>query len=130
MSSFQKRQQTPEQVEIDDFDGDDLEPPSRNRGGGRRLLQSVVGRWYWIVLGLIVGLGAGLYYLSKATVIHSATTTLLVKQSAGSMLFSEEKGGEELDMRSLEALNTVAGKLMSRTLLAKVAAQKELVAQP
>jgi capsular exopolysaccharide synthesis family protein len=130
MSSFQQHKQTPEPVEIDDFEGENLESPARNRGGARRLLQSVVGRWYWIVLGLILGLGAGLYYLSKATVIHSASATLLVKQSAGSMLFSEEKGGEDLDMRSLEALNTVIAKLKSRSLLVKVAAREELTSRP
>lgn len=130
MSTFPKGKQTIDQVEVDDFDGEDLESPARSRGASRRLLQSIVGRWYWIMLGLIIGLGCGLYYLSKATVIHSATATLLVKQSAGSMLFSEDKGGEELDMRSLEGLNTVVGKLKSRSLLAKVAAREELTSQP
>jgi capsular exopolysaccharide synthesis family protein len=129
MSSYQKRNQSSEQSEIDDFD-EEPDAPRRNRGSGRRILQSIIGRWYWIVLGVILGLGGGFYYLSKATVIHSATATLLVKQRATTTLLTENQSSEELDMRSLEALNTVVGKLKSRTLLAKVAAREELTRQP
>jgi capsular exopolysaccharide synthesis family protein len=129
MSSYQKRNQGSEQSEIDDFD-EEPDAPRRNRGSGRRILQSIIGRWYWIVLGVILGLGGGFYYLSKATVIHSATATLLVKQRATTTLLTENQSSEELDMRSLEALNTVVGKLKSRTLLAKVAAREELTRQP
>jgi capsular exopolysaccharide synthesis family protein len=129
MSSYQKRNQSSEQSEIDDFD-EEPDAPRRNRGSGRRILQSIIGRWYWIVLGVILGLGGGFYYLSKATVIHSATATLLVKQRATTTLLTENQSSEELDMRSLEALNTVVGKLKSRTLLAKVAAREELTHQP
>lgn len=129
MSSASSRPPSPEPLEPDPYAGDEFGPASRN-SGGRRFLQKIVGRWYWIVLGLILGLAGGLYYLSKAPAIYSATATLLVKQRAATTLLAEGQGSEELDMRSLEALNTVVGKLKSRTLLAKVAARNELASQP
>lgn len=130
MSSFQFQKSVPERADIDGSGDEDRGSPAPQRNGTGRIWRNIVGRWYWIALGVILGMGGGFYYLSKAATIHSATTTLLVKQSAGSMLFSENRVQEELDMRSMEALNTVAGKLRSRTLLVKVAARRELTGQP
>lgn len=129
MSSVQKRKQAPERVLLDELDEDEIESTPRKPAAARRLLQNIIGRWYWIVLGVILGLGGGFYYLSKAMVVYSATATLLVKQQVATVLLSEGKSEEDLDMRSLEALNTVANKLKSRSLLVKVAAREELTGQ-
>ena len=92
----------------------------------RRMLQVLAGRWCWIVLFAILGLAVSLYYLSKAPPVHSATATLLVKQKSSAVLLSDKDGQEELDMRSDEALNTVAAQLKRRSLLERVVARKDI----
>lgn len=93
---------------------------------GNPFLSTVLGRWPWIILGLLVGLGAGFYYLSKAPRIHSATATVLVKQRGASALLADKDKSDEIDMRSPDALNTVAAQLKRPSLLERVAARTEI----
>lgn len=92
----------------------------------RRVLQVLAGRWCWIALFAILGLAASLYYLSKAPPVHSATATLLVKQKSSAVLLSDKEAQEELDMRSDEALNTVAAQLKRRSLLERVVTREDI----
>lgn len=111
-----------------EFESEDeaIGPSGNGPGAGfhGRLLRVLVGRWYWIVLGAILGTGGGLYYLSKATRIYGASSLLLVKQQSYSLLDKSEQ--QDLDMRSTEALNTVAEQLRRRSLMVQVAGNNDL----
>jgi polysaccharide biosynthesis transport protein len=98
----------------------------RTTPGGNPFLSAVMGRWPWIILGLLVGLGGGYYYLSKAPRIYSATATVLVKQRGASTLLADKDKSDEIDMKSAEALNTVAAQLKRASILERVAASTEV----
>jgi len=99
----------------DDFDS--------NSGAARErlriLLFDLLGRWHWIALGLILGVLGSLYYLSKAPKIYEATSTLLVKQGASSVISRDDD--EDLDLRQNDAVNTVAERVKRAELLTSVA---------
>ena len=119
---------TPLSSQMDDFDDDDDFAES---GGGadrsmktKRLILDLLGRWYWIVLGLILGgLGAA-YYLSKAPKQYSATATLLINQQSSTVMSRDQV--EKIDMRSIEGLNTVAERIRRPELLERVAARVDV----
>lgn len=90
-----------------------------------RLVKDLAGRWYWICLGVILGLGAGMYYLTKANPLFAANSTLLVKQATDSVLTKDQSA--EIDMRSVEAMNTVAERLKRQSLLERVAARTDVL---
>lgn len=85
----------------------------------QQLIRELLGRWHWIALGLVLGLLGAFYYLSKAPNIYEATSTLLVKQGASSVISNEQD--EELDYRSDDAVNTVAQRVKRSALLTLVA---------
>lgn len=93
-------------------------------GMGGRLAVLLIGRWYWIVLGMILGTAGAAYYLSKAVPEYAASATLMVKQRTSGVLGTDQPG--EIDMRSVEAMNTVAERLKRMELLEKVAARGEV----
>ena len=116
-----------------DFDAEDefLDdgPPGPDRGvKTKRLLLDLLGRWYWIALGLVLGILASAYYLSKAPKKYSATSTLLIKQQTSSVMSRDQV--EELDMRSIEGLNTVAERIRRLELLERVAARMDVRVLP
>lgn len=90
-----------------------------------RLVKDLAARWYWIGFGIILGVAAGAYYLSKARPEYSANATLLVKQATTSVLTKDQN--DEIDMRSVEAMNTVAERLKRQSLLERVAARADVV---
>lgn len=89
-----------------------------------RLMKDLLARWYWIGFGIILGVSAGAYYLSKARPEYSANATLLVKQATTSVLTKDQN--DEIDMRSVEAMNTVAERLKRQSLLERVAARTDV----
>jgi succinoglycan biosynthesis transport protein ExoP len=106
---------------IDDDKRDD------NRSGsaaGRRLLQDLLGRWYWIVLGMVLGGGVAVYYLSKAPKDYCASATLLLKEQTASVLGKDQT--DEINLGSIEAMNTVAERLKRQELLEKVASREDV----
>lgn len=111
--------------DLDDYN--DSSPGSRVRG--RQLYYDLLGRWHWIALGLILGILASLYYLSKAPKAYQATSTLLVKQRAATVI--SEAGGQEddIDLRSAEAVNTVAQQVKRVELLTRLAQDPEILTQ-
>lgn len=129
MSFIQHRERIPEvESPLRPLEKEPVKVPwTKNR---RRILQVLAGRWVWIALFAIFGLAGSLYYLSKAPPIHSATATLLVKQKSSAVLLSEKEGQESLDMRSDEALNTVAAQLKRRSLLEKVVSREDIQSLP
>lgn len=116
----------------EDFDDDTEDNSFENQQGQERLKQlltDLVGRWHWIALGLILGLLASFYYLSKAPKQYESTCTILVKQATSSVM---KKGDEveEIDLRSVEAINTVMERIKRSELLQRVAARSDVRAIP
>lgn len=119
--------------DIDDFDGVEEEVfqgNSRQRGQEkmRMMLLEVVGRWYWLALGLILGLLASTYYLSKIPKSYTAKTTLLVKERTIGVMANSR--AEEINMASLEAMNTVAARILRFDLLQRVASREDIRSLP
>lgn len=94
----------------------------------KRLLLEMLGRWYWIALGLVLGILASAFYLSKAPKLYSATSTLLIKQQTASVMGRDQV--DEIDMRSVEGLNTVAERIRRHDLLERVASRMDVRALP
>jgi len=91
----------------------------------RRLVIYLIGSWYWIVLGGILGLLCASYYLAKSPKEYSATATLLIKQQTASVMAARDQV-EEIDMRSAEAINTVAERIHRMDLLERVASRQDV----
>ena len=118
--------------DIDDQDDDDLsdDSPSRQRNQDKlkRLLLDLIGRWHWIALGLILGVLGAVYYLAKTPKQYTATASLLIKQQTATVMSRDQV--EELDMRSIEAMNTVAERVRRMDLLERVATRQDVRDQP
>ncbi len=116
--------------DIEDYEEEEFEGYSRQRGQEkmRRMLLEVLGRWYWPVLGLIIGILTSSYYISKIPKTYTATTTLLVKERTVGVMANSR--AEEINMGSLEALNTVAARILRIDLLERVAARENLLNLP
>jgi capsular exopolysaccharide synthesis family protein len=116
------------QAEYDDPEdpgfSDDGASQQARREKTHQLLLDLLGRWHWIVLGLILGFLAGAYHLSKAPKLYQARTTLLIKQQTASVMNRDRV--EEIDLRSIEAMNTVAARITRPELLEKVATRPEV----
>ncbi len=91
----------------------------------KRLLLDLLGRWHWIALGLVLGLLVAFYQLSKAPKIYTATSTLLVKQRTTSVIGPSDQM-TEIDMRTVEAMNTIAERLKRFELLERVASREDV----
>lgn len=96
----------------------------KGREKTRRILLEVLGRWYWPVLGLIIGVLASSYYVSRIPKQYTATTTLLVKERSIGIMANNR--AEEINMGSLYALNTVAARILRMDLLERVASREDL----
>jgi len=109
------------------YDYDMEEPASRGpkHDKMKRLLIDLLGRWHWIALGLVIGLLGAFYYLSKAPKIYAATSTLLVKQRTTSVIGPSDQMSE-IDMRTAEAMNTIAERLKRFELLERVASREDV----
>lgn len=90
----------------------------------RRILRALVGRWYWIAAGVILGGLASAYYLSKAPRTYSATCSLLIKQRTAEVMTQDRV--DEIDMRTVEGLNTVAERIRRHDLLTRVASRTDV----
>jgi capsular exopolysaccharide synthesis family protein len=95
----------------------------------KRLMLDLLGRWHWVTLGLILGALGAMYYLSKAPKKYSATSSLLIKQETATVMNRKDQV-EEIDMRSVEGLNTVAERIRRHDLLERVASRMDVRALP
>ncbi len=113
-----------------DFDEESDHDHSRQNGQEkmRMMFLDVLGRWYWLVLGLVLGVLASTYYLSKVPKTYTATTTLLVKEQTIGVMARRE--AEEINMGSLEAMNTVAARILRMDLLERIASRQDIRALP
>ncbi|MAT46380.1 MAG: hypothetical protein CMO35_03000 [Verrucomicrobiaceae bacterium] len=99
-----------------------LEFPGRARGLPK-VFWEMLGKWYFPVMGAILGLFASAYYLKKTPERFASTATLLVKQNLSGVISSEEV--EDLDLRSDNVMNTIAAQVTRVGILEKVAQRPE-----
>lgn len=85
---------------------------------------NLLARWYWIVLGTLLGVGCSFYYLSKAPKVYASSCTLLVKEQTATVLGKDQT--EEISMRSNEGMNTIAERLKRQVLLERIAAREDV----
>ncbi len=119
-------------ADLEEFEEDDLMDGGMQRQVGRektkQLMLDLVGRWHWIAFGLILGVLGGYYYLSKAPKTYQTRSTLLIKQQTSSVMSRDQV--DEMDLRSLEAMNTVAERITRPEMMQKVASRPEIRALP
>lgn len=118
---------------VPDFQSEDELPDNAPSGRDprlktKRLILDLLSRWYWIVLGLIIGVLASSYYLSKAPKKYKTSATLLIKQQTSAVLSRDQ--AEEIDVRSSEGLNTVIERIRRGKLLERVAARPDVRSLP
>jgi capsular exopolysaccharide synthesis family protein len=122
------RSRSSQYLEDDEFEDEDYGDSPRSNDASnqkmRRLLLDLLGRWYWIALGLILGFLAAGYYLSKAPKEYTATSTLLIKTQTSTVMSSDRV--EDIDLRSIEAMNTTSARLFRMELLEKVASRQDV----
>lgn len=113
----------------DNFEEDDYQNSEASRKGGhdkiKQFLLKLAGRWYWIVLGLVIGYFGANYYVSKLPKQYSSTATLLIKQATTGVLGSNDQV-DAIDMRSLEGMNTIAERIRREDLLERVGSRQDV----
>lgn len=115
-------------MDEDDFDD---EPQSAARSRQKKhnsLLPALFGRWYWVALGLLLGVLSSLYYLSKAPNLYTATTTIAITLPERGMMSGGRAQLEEFDTTTVEGLNTIAARLGRVELLTRVASRADVLA--
>ena len=90
----------------------------------RRMKNYLIGRWYWIVLGMILGFLGATYYLSKTPMQYTAAASLLIKQQTNSVMSRDQV--DEINLGSMEAMNTVAERIRRMDLLERVASRQDV----
>jgi polysaccharide biosynthesis transport protein len=111
----------------DDIEDEEFVTETRRDVSGeklKRLALDLVGRWYWIALGLVIGFLSASYYLSKAPKQYRATSTLLIKHQIGSVMGRDQV--DEIDFRSQEGMNTIAERIRRMDLIERVAARQDV----
>jgi capsular exopolysaccharide synthesis family protein len=109
---------------MDDFsDNDDLRDPTglRARNLLGELVSNLLGRWHWIALATALALGLAHYYLTVAPKNYESTAAVQVKTSGMSTVAvsnpSERAAASELDLKSVDAINTIIGKFNTFSLI-------------
>ena len=88
-----------------------------------KLFWDILGRWYFLVLGALIGVFLSSYYLKKTPKQFESTATLLVKQGTSAVISRDDV--EDIDMRSDDAMNTIAAQVSRVELVEKVARRPE-----
>jgi polysaccharide biosynthesis transport protein len=90
------------------------------------MLPSLLGRWYWILLMIVLCFLASLYYLSKAPKYYTATAELIVVLPDRNLTGSVMNVGE-FDTTTVEGLNTIASNIGRKSLLLSVAKRLDIL---
>ena len=99
-------------------------PQGPGQSTGKQLVLGLLGRWYWLGLGLILGVLGATYYLEKTPKHYSAMTTLLIKDRTNSVMARDQV--DEINLSSMDALNTVAAQIRRVSLLERVASRQDV----
>jgi capsular exopolysaccharide synthesis family protein len=114
--------------DLEDFEEDDFPDRQAPRKPGedktKQFILKLVGRWHWIVLGLILGYLGASYYLSKLPKEYSSTATLMIKQNTASVLGRAQV--DEIDMATAEGMNTLAERIRRPDFLERVATRQNV----
>ena len=115
-------------IDLHDFEEEDYGGSASSSRQGQEKLRmlafELLGKWYWIVAGLVIGLLAAFYVLSKTPKKYTATTVLQIKEQTVGIMGSRQM--DDIDMRSLEAMNTVAARIKRMDLMDRVAARQDV----
>ncbi|MDF1713460.1 MAG: polysaccharide biosynthesis tyrosine autokinase [Akkermansiaceae bacterium] len=90
----------------------------------KELLPLLLSRWYWLLLGGLLGLGWGFYQAWKTVPIYQSQATVLVRDYNVSLLQTLDPA--EFDLRSSAALETVRTGLMKYELCERVASDPKV----
>lgn len=112
-----------------DRDLDDAQTGQHRALKSQRLFLDMLGRWHWVALGLLLGGLGAMYYLSKAPKQYAANSSLLIKQGTTGVMGKEERV-DDIDMRTIEGLNTVAERIRRHDLLERAASRMDVRALP
>ncbi len=95
-------------------------------------INTLIGRWYWVILPMALALATAWYYLSVAPPVYGSTTTIQVKvSSTGGPVPSDTRAADDLDLRNVDAINTIVGKLKLPSLIQSTLEQHpELLRDP
>ena len=88
------------------------------------LMLNLLRHWYWIVCGLILGVLAANYYLAKTPPRFTATASLLIKQQTTTVMQRDQV--DAIDLRSQEAMATIAARITRMELLKRVATRSDV----
>ena len=115
-------------LDIEDYPDQEIVDSGTPRPHGQDKLRlranKLIGRWYWIALGLILGFLGATYKLSKTPKQYTATASLLIKQQTNSVMSRDQV--DEINLNSLEAINTVAERIRRMDLLERVASRQDV----
>ena len=119
-------------AEVDNLEDRDLPSAglqqSAAQHGMRLLVFEFIGRWHWITLGMILGVWAAAYFLSKAPKQYRAVATLLINEQTDSLIARDQV--DKINLRSQEAMATVAAQIRRTDLLDRVATRGNVRSLP
>ena len=108
-------------------------PPTQMGGGGfeidlRALFFHLRERSWIILLAVLLGVSAGVWYLAWAPKIYAASATVEVERAAPNVLDVRAVDATTLD--SIEAVKTIEGKLNTSALMRRLVRDPELAVTP
>lgn len=103
----------------------DIDQPNRNSPfESKKILRSVLVRWYWLLLCLLLGLGWGFYQAWKTVPVYQSQATVLVRDYSVTALERVDTSGIEL--RSAAALETVRSGMESYEVCESLASDPDI----
>ena len=83
------------------------------------LIPRLLARWHWLLLGLLLGLGLGIYKLKNSTPLYRSTATLMVRD--WNMTVMGNFDPTDIDLRSKQAVEAVSADFHRSVLYEQVA---------
>jgi len=109
----------------DQFPDDQFDPdPPQSSFQPKEILSLLLMRWYWLFLGVLLGLGWGFYQAWRTVPIYQAQATVLVRDYSVSVMNTIDSSG--FDLRSSAALETVRTGMMKYELCERVASDPKI----
>ncbi len=89
------------------------------------LIPRLLARWHWIALGLVLGLGIGMYQVWRAIPLFQSKATILVRDYNVSVMGKLEEE-TEFDLRNTQAIETVRAQLLAFELVESIAGDSDV----